>query len=194
MKKRIFAIVMAVIMIATLVAGAIPALAANDLITVRLHYHREDGNYEGWEMWFWDLDGISSLNPPYAFEDIDGEKVATIQVKPGTTRIGYIVRQPDWTKDVEHDQFINITGVLAGTVDFYVESGVASQPNKDAIPTREELQEKGLLKLGSDVELGVVITANRYDVADSNGNPRVVLQMSSELDYDANLKTFSVFN
>ena len=58
MKKRIFAIVMAVIMVTSLIAGAVPALAAEeDMITIRVHYHREDGNYEGWQLWSWDLDG-----------------------------------------------------------------------------------------------------------------------------------------
>ena len=48
MKKRIFAIVMAVIMVATLVIGAVPAMAANEGgVTIRIHYHRPDGNYEG---------------------------------------------------------------------------------------------------------------------------------------------------
>ena len=194
MKKRIFAIAMAVIMVVSLIAGAVPAMAANDLITVRLHYHREDDNYEGWEMWFWDEHGITALEPPYAFEEIDGEMIATIQVKPGTTKIGYIVRQPDWTKDVEHDQFINITGVLGGTVDFYVESGVPSQPSKEAYPTIDELIANKFLVLGDDVETGVVITANRYDPKDANGNPRIVLQMSSKMDYVADVNTFTVHN
>jgi hypothetical protein len=100
MKKRIFAIVMAVIMIATLVAGAIPALAANDLITVRLHYHREDGQYTNengpWEMWFWDPDAISDMNPPYQFVEENGEMVATIKLKTGTTNVGFIVRNGDF--------------------------------------------------------------------------------------------------
>ena len=209
MKKRIFALVMAVIMVTTLFIGAIPAMAANELITIRVHYHREDGNYvdpetgAAWEMWLWDEDGITSLDSPYAFEEIDGEMVATIQVKPGTCRVGYIVRLPGWAaKDVEHDQFINITGVLAGTVDFYIESGVPSQVDKPSMPTRETLCSTGgpdgkperFMVLGDDVEIGVVITQNRYDIADSNGNPRIVLQMSSKLDYTPDLSTFRVYN
>ena len=78
MKKRIFAMLMAVIMVATLIAGAVPALAAEGGdITLRLHYHREDGQYTNengpWEMWFWDPDAISDLNPPYSFVEENGE-------------------------------------------------------------------------------------------------------------------------
>ena len=80
MKKRIFAIVMAVIMVTTLFIGAIPAMAAEDGITIRIHYHRPDGDYEGWELWAWDLDGnyevagtlatdgSATKAPPYKFE------------------------------------------------------------------------------------------------------------------------------
>ena len=62
MKKRIFAILMAVIMVMTLVIGAVPAMAADGTITVRIHYHRPEGDYEGWELWAWDLDGKSDVN------------------------------------------------------------------------------------------------------------------------------------
>ena len=198
MKKRIFAMLMALIMVATLIGGAIPALADNDLITVRLHYHREDGEYEGWNMWFWDEDSITTLESPYYFEETDenGGVVATIQVKPGTTRIGYIVRTDDWKKDVEHDQYINITGVLAGTVDFYVESGVPTQPDKASIPTIDKLIENGNLVLGDDVKTGVVITANAYKTTNRNGHPEITLQLSSRLpdDYVVDTNTFTVSN
>ena len=135
MKKRIFAIVMAVIMVSTLFIGAIPAMAAEgDCVTIRIHYHRPEGDYEGWELWAWDLDGnykvsgtlasdgSASNDPPFKFEPNGDEVVATISVPTGTMRVGYIARYGDWVqKDIEWDQFINITGILSGTVDFYIE-------------------------------------------------------------------------
>ena len=206
MKKRIFAMLMALIMVATLIGGAIPALADSDTITIRLHYHREDGNYEGWEMWFWDDDGISSLAPPYQFEEVDGDMIATVQVKTGTCKVGYIVRQGNWvSKDIEHDQFINITGVLSGTVDFYVESGKATQPKADAIPTREALEEmviqyngadQNVLVLGEDVVTGVVITNSVYSSKNRDGYPQIQIQLSSKLadDYVVDENTFVISN
>lgn len=34
--------------------------------------------------------------------------VATKVVTPGISEIGFIVRTPDWTKDIDKDQFINV--------------------------------------------------------------------------------------
>lgn len=39
--------------------------------------------------------------------------------------MGYVIRLADWIeKDVSEDQFIDLTGILEGTVDVYIESGV----------------------------------------------------------------------
>lgn len=197
MKKRIFGFLMAIIMIASLVAGAVPALAAEDMITIRFHYTRPEGDYEGWEMWLWDLDGITALESPFPLTVQGDEAICEFQVKTGTCKIGYIVRYGEWEKkDVEHDQFINITGVLSGTLDFYVQSGKATQPNAQAIPTREDLEASGNLKLGDDVTTGVVITANQYKEANRDGKPEITLQLSSKLaeDYKVDENTFVVGN
>ena len=127
MKKRIMTLLLALVMVASLIGGAIPALAGEGDITLRLHYSREDGEYEGWQMWFWDNAAVPSttLEPPYEFEEIDGEMVSEIKLNTGTMELGYIVRFGDWiAKDIEDDQFIELTGVLSGTVDVYVKSGV----------------------------------------------------------------------
>ncbi len=197
MKKRILGVLMAILMIASLVMGAIPALAAEDEITIRFHYHREDGDYEGWNMWLWDMDGITTLEPPYELVVEGEEAICEFKVKTGTCKIGYIVRQGEWdAKDIDWDQHINITGVLSGTVDFYVESGVATQPNATAIPTREALEESGNLVLGDDVTTGIVITANQYKEANRDGKPEITLQLSSKLadDYVVDETTFTVSN
>ena len=186
MKKRILSIVLALIMLISLVAGAVPALAAEDEgITIRLHYHREDGLYTdpetsaNWEMWFWDPAGITTLEPPYQFEEVDGEMIATVVVKPGTTSVGYIVRLGEWVdKDIQEDQFIDITGILGGTLDFYVESGVKG----------------GELVKGDDVTEGVVITDTDYKASNRDGQPEVTIMLSSKLDYEPDLSTFVVSN
>ena len=73
---------------------------ADDGVTVKLHYHREDGDYESWDAWLWPEGGEGA---GYPFEEEDGEMVATISVKPGTTKVGYIVRTADWDKDIDMD-------------------------------------------------------------------------------------------
>ena len=187
MKKRIFGILMAILMVASLVAGAVPALAANDMITVRFHYSRlnlpaEEQSYEGWEMWLWDMDGITALESPYPLVvQEDGTALCEFQVKTGTCKIGYIVRFGEWeAKDVEHDQHINITGVLSGTVDFYVESGKATQATASSIPSRDALIEAGNLVLGKDVQTGTVITASQYKEKNRDQKPEITLQLSQQ--------------
>ena len=182
MKKRIITLLLALVMVASLIGGAIPAFAADGDITLRLHYAREDGNYEGWEMWFWDNAAVPStpLDPPYQFEEVDGEMICTVPLNPGTMEIGYIVRLGDWeAKDIDEDQFIDITGVLGGTVDVYVKSGVKGHE----------------IVLGNDVVTGVVVTSAQYKEKNSDGNPQVIVKMSSKIeDYEVTNDTFTVAN
>ena len=182
MKKRIITLLLALIMVVSLIGGAIPAFAAEGDITLRLHYAREDGEYEGWEMWFWDNAPSPSTNlePPYAFEEIDGEMVSTIKLNTGTMNIGYIVRLGNWiAKDIEEDQFIDITGVLKGTVDVYVKSGVKGHE----------------IVLGEDCVTGVVVTSAQYKEKNSDGNPQIIVKMSSKIeDYEVTTDTFKVSN
>ncbi|MCI9322523.1 MAG: type I pullulanase [Lachnospiraceae bacterium] len=117
--------------------------AAQDLV-LKVHYHREDGNYEGWDVWLWEIGGDGG---GFAFAEEDGEMVATKVVTPGVTSIGFIVRTADWAKDVDKDQFIDISEMVSGTVHIYVESGVEGY-------TKE---------YGEDAVTGVKLSKARYD-------------------------------
>ena len=120
MQKKMIALILAVLILLSLVA--VPVMAAEEKLVIKLHYHREDGVYDDWCVWFW-ADGKEGAD--YFFADENGEKVATYEVTPGDTRIGFIVKLPDWAaKDVNEDQFIDVTEVTSGTVHIYVESGV----------------------------------------------------------------------
>lgn len=124
MKQRMKAIMMAVVMLLLTVMTAFGNVAdvnaAGDLV-LKLHYNREDGNYDDWDVWLWEegKDGAG-----YPFENENGEMVATKIITPGTTSVGFIVRTSSWTKDVDEDQFIDISEMVSGTVHIYVESGV----------------------------------------------------------------------
>ena len=124
MAKRVRALFMAVLMfamtLATSFADVVTVKAAEDLV-LKLHYHREDGNYDGWDAWLWEEGGEGA---GYAFEEEDGEMVATKVVTPGASSVGFIVRTADWAKDIDADQFIDISEMVSGTVHVYVESGV----------------------------------------------------------------------
>ncbi|MCR4897421.1 MAG: type I pullulanase [Lachnospiraceae bacterium] len=88
---------------------------------IKLHYHREDGLYDPWDVWMWPEGGEGA---GYAFAETDGEMVATMEAEPGVSKVGFIVRTQDWEKDIAEDQFIDISEMVSGTVHIYVESGV----------------------------------------------------------------------
>ena len=170
MKQRIKAFSMALCMLLltvfTSLQGALVTKAAEDL-TLKLHYHRDDGAYDGWDVWLWE-DGKDG--GAYEFAEEDGEMVATKVITPGTTSVGFIVRTADWTKDVDADQFIDISEMVSGTVDIYVESGVEGY-------TKE---------YGEDAVTGTKLAAARYD-----GESTIEVTMTGAIDGDL-LTAFSV--
>lgn len=124
MKQRVKAMFLAVMMlflaVMTPLLHVMDVRAAGDLV-LKLHYNREDENYDGWDVWLWE-EGKDGAGFPFAEEN--GEMVATKVITPGTTSVGFIVRTADWKKDVDEDQFIDISEMVSGTVHIYVESGV----------------------------------------------------------------------
>lgn len=161
MKRRLKAWLMAVVMLVLTVVPtmgtAIPVKAADDLI-IQLHYHRDDGNYDGWSVWMWEEGGDGA---DYELADVDGEKVASMVVTPGTSSVGFIVRTADWAKDVDADQFIDISEMVSGTVDIYVESGVEGY-------TKE---------YGENAVTGTKLTKARYD-----GDKTITVDMTGEIE------------
>ena len=166
MKKRIMAFLAVLVMLLSCVplGTTVSANAAEELI-LKLHYHRADGNYDGWDVWLWEAgkDGAG-----FPFEEENGEMVATKVITPGTTSVGFIVRTADWTKDIGEDQFIDIAEMVSGTVHIYVESGV-----------------KGYTKVyGEDAVTGVKLSKARYD-----GEGTIVTKFTGEI-VDADLTTY----
>lgn len=163
MEKRIkagfFAAMMFMLTFFSVVRDVIPLQAAEDL-TLKLHYHRADGNYTDWDVWLWEEGGDGGA---YAFEDENGEMVATKVVTPGTTSVGFIVRTSDWTKDIDADQFIDIAEMVSGTVHIYVESGVEGY-------TKE---------YGEDAVTGTKLVKARYD-----GETAIEVSMTGEIKGD----------
>lgn len=161
MKKRIQAFCMALLMVlATLgnISFNVSEVKAEEGLTLKLHYHREDGAYDGWDVWLWEVGGDGAA---YEFAEEDGEMVATKQVTAGVTSVGFIVRTADWSKDIDEDQFIDISEMVSGTVHIYVESGV-----------------KGYEKeYGDDAVTGTKLTKAKYD-----GEGHIVISMTGELD------------
>lgn len=161
MKKRISALMLALVLaFTTVLAGlSFPVKAhAEGTTTLKVHYHRADGDYTDWDVWLWEegKDGNG-----YAFADEDGEMVATMEVTPGTMSVGYIVRTSSWAKDIDADQFVDISEVASGTVHIYIESGVEGC-------TKE---------YGDDVVIGTKVKTAKYD-----GEGHILITMTAELD------------
>ena len=133
------------------VKGA-PAAAEYD-ITIKVHYFREDGDYEPWEVHMWN--GVESLD---ATRDFELEEVvyegttygatATYYADAADIWVGFIIKKPDWTKDPDGDRQIDVSDVLSGTVHVYAKTGSALE---DFIVDKSEAQ------------VGAKVTAAVYD-------------------------------
>ena len=161
MKAMTMAVVMLLMTVMTSFMNVSDVKAAGDLV-LKLHYNREDGNYDDWDVWMWEegMDGAG-----YPFENENGEMVATKTITPGTTSVGFIVRTADWTKDVDEDQFIDISEMVSGTVHIYVESGVPGYTKEYA----------------EDAVTGVKLTKARYEEATQT----ITVTMTGKLDGEA---------
>lgn len=166
-KVILMAVLMFVLSVVTSFVDVLPVKAAEEL-TLKLHYHRADDNYDGWDVWLWEEGGDGG---GYAFAEENGEMVATKVITPGVMSVGFIVRTADWTKDINADQFIDISEMVSGTVHIYVESGVEGY-------TKE---------YGEDAVTGTKLSKARYD----NETQKITVTMTGKIDGDA-LSAFSV--
>ncbi|MBQ3090730.1 MAG: type I pullulanase [Oscillospiraceae bacterium] len=126
MKKKALArpIALLLALVFALTTLPMPAVAAegDDEVVIKLHYNRPDGVYTDWSTWFWAIGGEGVDIP---LEEVDGEYVSTYVVAPGITSVGFIVKLPNWAaKDVDMDQFVDVSPYVSGVVHIYVESGV----------------------------------------------------------------------
>ncbi|MDE5588910.1 MAG: type I pullulanase [Acetatifactor sp.] len=161
LRKRLTGFGLAVMMVFTFVLGFISTpvtVRADEGAVIKLHYNRPDGDYAPWRVWFWEA---GAEGGDYFFEETDGEQIATMNVSPGVTSVGFIVRTEDWSKDVNKDQFIDIPEVISGTVHIYVEAGV-----------------EGFTKeYGDDVVKGIKLTSAVY-----GGDGTVAVEVTAPLD------------
>ncbi|SCX98787.1 type I pullulanase [Butyrivibrio sp. INlla14] len=159
--NKALALIMAVLMLVTsFVSGFGMSITAraDEGVTLKLHYHREDGDYAKWDVWMWPDGGEGA---GYPLQDENGEMVATMAVPSGSTKVGFIVRTQDWDKDVDMDQFIDISEVVSGTVHAYVESGV----------------EGATKEYGDDVMTGTKLKTATYD-----GKNTITIELTGEIE------------
>ncbi|MBQ1193625.1 MAG: type I pullulanase [Lachnospiraceae bacterium] len=123
MKRRVHALVLAVIMVLISVIGNYTPdknVYAADSTTVVIHYQRDDGTYDNWNVWAWtDTEG-KQYN--FNYEDSYG-KVAVVQLQSLAEEVGFIIRLGDWEdKDCADDRFITVND---GFAEIWVTSGEA---------------------------------------------------------------------
>ena len=153
--SRILALLMALVLALSLSVNPAMATEEEEGVVIKLHYHRPDGVYDDWSVWMWAA-GKEGIDVPLAEEN--GEMIATYEVEPGVTSVGFIVKLPNWAaKDVDKDQFIDVAAYLSGTVHVYVEAGVEGYD----------------LVLGDDVVSGIKIT----DVVYNNSGEEVTFKI-----------------
>ena len=98
-------------------------VASHDII-VKLHYHRPDGNYAGWNAWMWTLE-VGGKG--YELKEEDGCMVATMVVDGRyTTSVSFILRKGNWECQEYNERRIDVSTLASGTVHYFVESGVES--------------------------------------------------------------------
>lgn len=97
----------------------------NNTITVKLHYHRPDRNYTGWNFWVWGL-GMTSCQYELAWEG--DHKCATVTV-PGraTGYISFIPRYStvsnNWAAQEYGERRVDLSDVVCGTVHCHIYAG-----------------------------------------------------------------------
>jgi pullulanase len=89
-----------------------------------LHYHRFDGNYDGWNLWVWPHKPESLEGHAYQFTGKDEfGPYAIIVLDEKHTELGYIVRLNEWqAKDVAKDRFVKIPD--SGVAEIWVVTSV----------------------------------------------------------------------
>ena len=104
-----------------------PNAVDNNQITVRMHYYRADGSYDGWNIWLWSQ---NMGGKQYDFADVDGEKVASVTVDGrNVLSVSFIPRLSvegnEW-KAQEATYVVDLSDIVSGTIDYYVTAGNAT--------------------------------------------------------------------
>ena len=141
MKKRI-SLLLALVMLLSCLGTGVSAAESEYDITIKVHYYREDAAYSNWEVHMWN--GVETLDATRAFtlEDVEYEgttygATATYYADAADSWVGFIIKQPDWTKDPDGDRKIDVSDVLSGTVHVYAKTGSALE---DFIVDKSEAQ------------------------------------------------------
>lgn len=104
-----------------------PNAVDNNDITVRIHYTRSDGNYDGWNMYLYNDAGtlkatstaLSDTELLTTVHFADARSVLNLNVIPR-----HSTETNDWASQ-EATCYIDLSNIVSGTVDYYITSGTS---------------------------------------------------------------------
>jgi pullulanase, type I len=120
---------LSLLMIMVLVFGLMPlsdmTFAMENPLTITVHYHRFDENYDGWNLWVW---AKGSEGQSFAFSEADEfGQVAnfTLEDIGDASEVGFIVRKGEWeAKDIDADRFVSLDKINdQGELEFFLLQG-----------------------------------------------------------------------
>jgi uncharacterized repeat protein (TIGR02543 family) len=96
-----------------------------------INYHRIDERYSPWSVWLWPNQPEAKDGRNIAFNDFNldtGSRQLILELEgshfEGSQRVGIIIRQADWTRDVPVDLYINLNQADEnGTLEVFIFSG-----------------------------------------------------------------------
>ena len=159
MKRFIAAILVVLLMVPLFTAVSF----ADNKNLIIVHYHRDDADYTGWNLWLWN-DGASGKQISFSDDD-DFGKVAVYTCDTSVSKVGVIVRLNDWEKkDVEQDRFISLT---SERTEIWIYSGVTefayTTPEGCTPYDYEAVQQENMESANIEGAFKVNVHYRRYD-------------------------------
>lgn len=104
--------------------NGVPDDSEEEILRVNFFYVRPDGNYDGWNLWTWEWTVGDGGTATGFEENEEGNMCASLSI-PAGTQIGYVIRKGDWEeRDIDMDQFVDLSSYKSGTVDVWIDSGI----------------------------------------------------------------------
>jgi len=175
-KARLF---LALALILALILPMAPAALAQDVAAI--HYHRPDGDYEGWGLHAWDAAAVTVewANPLPPDGEDDFGIFWEVPIKPDGTRLGFIVHKGD-LKDPGPDQFLDLTKsreawVISGDLLVYTERpDPSARPKGDLNRSRAHWVTRELIAYPAGDDLPADAVFQLFDA--SNGGMQLTLE------------------
>ncbi len=108
MQRKLFAKLLVLFMLLPLLSVT-PIKVQAASVSIIVHYHRDDGDYDKWNVWAWPLNGGGAAYPFTGQDKFGKFAEITLNNGDGFTQAGFIVRTDSWEKDTDNDRFIDLT-------------------------------------------------------------------------------------